>query len=36
MRLIHVTDNESKPYTTFPEEIPGKKFIDFNEVRETI
>lgn len=35
LRLTHLHDNQ-KPWAVFPEEIPGQKFGDFEEVRKAI
>jgi len=35
MRLSHLSDNQ-KAWAVFPEEIPGQKFGDFDEVRKAI
>jgi vacuolar protein sorting-associated protein 1 len=35
LRLNHV-DESIKPYGVFPDEIPGKKFTNFSEVRDNI
>jgi hypothetical protein len=35
LRLNHIDEN-LKPYAVFPEEVAGKKFTNFNEVRDTI
>lgn len=35
MRLNHA-DQSIKPYVVFPDEVPGKKFTDFQEVQATI
>ena len=35
LRLNH-TDENIKPYAVFPDEIPGKKFTNFSEVRDNI
>ena len=36
LRLNHLSDKAAKPWGIFPEEIPGKKFFNFNEVRNSI
>jgi len=36
LRLNHLNDNKAKPWGVFPDEIPGKKFFDFKEVRKAI
>ncbi len=35
LRLNHVDDG-TKPYAVFPDEIPGRKFTNFSEVRDNI
>lgn len=35
LRLNHLYD-KAKPWAIFSEEVPGKKFFDFSEVRDTI
>jgi len=35
LRLNH-TDEGVKPYAIFPDEIPGRKFTNFTEVRDNI
>lgn len=36
LRLHHLHDRSAKPWGIFPDEIPGKKFYDFKEVRNSI
>jgi dynamin 1-like protein len=36
LRLNHLNDRSAKPWGIFPDEIPGKKFYNFDEVRDSI
>ena len=34
--MTHLVDESSKPWGIFPDELPGEKFSDFDEVRKAI
>jgi len=36
LRLNHLADKTAKPWGQFPDEIPGKKFYEFDKVRDAI